>query len=224
MKFSSLMKNSEFKLYLFVVLSTTLWIGCLLITRMDYGIERAFRNALFQVVSFVTTTGMFNDEVGLWPHMTWVILGMLMYLGACAGSTSGGFKCVRGVMMLKVLRNNFRQILHPNAVLPVKLNGQSIPQSKLVALLAFFTLTILMLLVTATLMVLAGVDNTNALVIALSSVSNVGPSLSNQVGPSISWSLLPFYVKWALCLLMLMGRLEIMTVLVLFTRSFWKEN
>jgi trk system potassium uptake protein TrkH len=224
MKFSSLLKNSEFKLYLFVVLSTTLWIGCLLITRMDYGIERAFRNALFQVVSFVTTTGMFNDEVGLWPHMTWVILGMLMYLGACAGSTSGGFKCVRGVMMLKVLRNNFRQILHPNAVLPVKLNGQSIPQSKLVALLAFFTLTILMLLVTATLMVLAGVDNTNALVIALSSVSNVGPSLSNQVGPSISWSLLPFYVKWALCLLMLMGRLEIMTVLVLFTRSFWKEN
>ena len=131
---------------------------------------------------------------------------------------------MRGVMMLKVLRNNFRQILHPNAVLPVKLNGQSIPQSKLVALLAFFTLTILMLLVTATLMVLAGVDNTNALVIALSSVSNVGPSLSNQVGPSISWSLLPFYVKWALCLLMLMGRLEIMTVLVLFTRSFWKEN
>ena len=224
MKFSALLKNSEFKLYLFVVLSTTLWIGCLLITRMDYGIERAFRNALFQVVSFVTTTGMFNDEVGLWPHMTWVILGMLMYLGACAGSTSGGFKCVRGVMMLKVLRNNFRQILHPNAVLPVKLNGQSIPQSKLVALLAFFTLTILMLLVTATLMVLAGVDNTNALVIALSSVSNVGPSLSNQVGPAISWSLLPVYVKWALCLLMLMGRLEIMTVLVLFTRSFWKEN
>jgi trk system potassium uptake protein TrkH len=224
MRFSALLKNSEFKLYIFVVVAATLWVAVLLFTRQDYDLERSFRNALFQVVSFITTTGMFNDEVGQWPHVTWIILGMLMYLGACAGSTSGGFKCIRGVMMLKVLRNNFRQILHPSAVLPVKINGQSIPQSKLVALLAFFTLTVLMMFVTCALMIIAGVDNTNAVVIALSSVSNVGPSLSNHVGPVISWSLLPDYVKWALCLLMLMGRLEIMTVLVLFTRSFWKEN
>ena len=224
MRFSALLKNSEFKLYIFVVVAATLWVASLLFTRMDYDLERAFRNALFQVVSFITTTGMFNDEVGQWPHVTWFILGMLMYLGACAGSTSGGFKCVRSVMMLKVLRNNFRQILHPSAVLPVKVNGQSIAQSKLVSLLAFFTLTILMMLFTAALMIISGVDNTNAVVIALSSVSNVGPSLSNHVGPVISWSLLPDYVKWLLCLLMLMGRLEIMTVLVLFTRSFWKEN
>ena len=224
MKFSTLLKNSEFKFYIFVVVSATLWIMCLLITRMDYSFEHAFRNALFQVVSFVTTTGMFNDEVGLWPHMTWIILGVVMYLGACAGSTSGGFKCVRSVMILKVVRNNFRQILHPNAVLPVQINGQNLPQSKLVSLLAFFSLTILMMLVTVTIMIVAGIDNTNAVVIALSSVSNVGPSLSNQVGPVISWTTLPEYIKWVLCLLMLMGRLEIMTVLVLFTRSFWKEN
>ena len=224
MKFSALLKNSEFKFYIFVVVSATLWIMCLLITRMDYSFEHAFRNALFQVVSFVTTTGMFNDEVGLWPHMTWIILGVVMYLGACAGSTSGGFKCVRSVMILKVVRNNFRQILHPNAVLPVQINGQNLPQSKLVSLLAFFSLTILMMLVTVTIMIVAGIDNTNAVVIALSSVSNVGPSLSNQVGPVISWTTLPEYIKWVLCLLMLMGRLEIMTVLVLFTRSFWKEN
>lgn len=127
-------------------------------------------------------------------------------------------------MILKVVRNNFRQILHPNAVLPVKINGQNIPQSKLVSLLAFFSLTILMVLVTVTIMIVAGIDNTNAVVIALSSVSNVGPSLANQVGPSITWAMFPDYIKWALCLLMLMGRLEIMTVLVLFTRSFWKEN
>jgi len=224
MKFSALLKNSEFKLYIFIVIAATLWVASLLFTRLDYDLERSLRNALFQVVSFITTTGMFNDEVGQWPHVTWIILGMLMYLGACAGSTSGGFKCVRSVMMLKVLRNNFRQILHPSAVLPVKVNGQSIPQSKLVSLLAFFTLTILMMLFTAALMIVSGVDNTNAVIIALSSVSNVGPDLSNHVGPSISWSLLPDYVKWLLCLLMLMGRLEIMTVLVLFTRSFWKEN
>ena len=220
----SLFTNSEFKLYVGVLTGATLWIMYLLLTRMDYGLEHAFRASLFQVVSFMTTTGMFNEDAGTWPHITWVILGVVMYLGACAGSTSGGFKCVRGVMLLKVIRNNFRQILHPNAVLPVKVNGVNIPQSKLVALFAFFTLTILMTLVTATIMIVVGIDNTNAITIALSCVSNVGPTLGTQIGPVMSWSVLPDVIKWILCPLMLMGRLEIMTVLVLFTRSFWKDN
>ena len=224
MKLKSLFKNSEFKLYISVVLIATLWIAYLLFTRMDYDLERSFRCALFQVISFITTTGMFNDDAGTWPHITWVILGVVMYLGACAGSTSGGFKCVRGVMLLKVVRNNFRQILHPNAVLPVKVNGQNIPQSKLIALFAFFTLTILMILFTATVMIVAGIDNTNAITISLSCVSNVGPTLGTQIGPVMSWSSLPDIIKWLLCPLMLMGRLEIMTVLVLFTRSFWEDN
>ncbi|MCR5471164.1 trk system potassium uptake protein TrkH [Xylanibacter ruminicola] len=224
MKLKSLFTNSEFRLYISIMAGATLWIMYLLISRMDYDFEHAFRSALFQVVSFMTTTGMFNEDAGTWPHVTWVILGVVMYLGACAGSTSGGFKCIRGVMLLKVVRNNFRQSLHPNAVLPVKVNGQNIPQSKLITLFAFFTLTMLMILVTATIMIVAGIDNTNAITIALSCVSNVGPTLGTQIGPVMSWSILPEYIKWILCLLMLMGRLEIMTVLVLFTRSFWKEN
>ena len=224
MKLKALFTNSEFKFYVSIVVGATLWIMYLLFTRMDYDLERSFRCALFQVVSFMTTTGMFNEDAGTWPHITWVILGVVMYLGACAGSTSGGFKCIRSVMLLKVMRNNFRQILHPNAVLPVKINGINIPQSKLVALFAFFSLTMLMTLVTATIMIVAGIDNTNAITIALSCVSNVGPTLGTQIGPVMSWSVLPEYIKWILCPLMLMGRLEIMTVLVLFTRSFWKEN
>ena len=224
MRLKALLTNSEFKLYVSVVIGATLWIMYLLLTRMGYDLEHAFRAALFQVVSFITTTGMFNEDAGAWPHITWVILGVVMYLGACAGSTSGGFKCIRGVMLLKVVRNNFRQILHPNAVLPVKINGMSIPQSKLVALFAFFTLTMLMTLVTGTIMIVAGIDNTNAITIALSCVSNVGPTLGTQIGPVMSWSILPEYIKWILCPLMLMGRLEIMTVLVLFTPTFWKEN
>ncbi|MBO7129994.1 MAG: TrkH family potassium uptake protein [Prevotella sp.] len=223
-KIKSIFRNSELKLYISIVVGATLWIMYLLFTRMDYDLEKSFRCALFQVVSFMTTTGMFNDDAGTWPHITWVILGIVMYLGACAGSTSGGFKCIRGVMVLKVIRNNFRQILHPNAVLPVKINGISIPQSKLVALFAFFTLTMLMILVTATIMIVVGIDNTNAITIALSCVSNVGPTLGTQIGPVMSWSGLPDVIKWLLCPLMLMGRLEIMTVLVLFTRNFWKEN
>ena len=92
------------------------------------------------------------------------------------------------------------------------------------SLLAFFTLCLIMVVVTASIMILSGVDMVNSITIALSSMSNVGPSLSTDVGPQMSWSQFPDYIKWLLSLLMLMGRLEIMTVLVLFTRSFWKEN
>ena len=224
MKPSSLFKNSEFKLYLTMVLLATIGIMTVLIFMQNYPIEEGFRNALFQVVSLITTTGIFNDDIGAWPHITWIIMGFVMFLGACAGSTSGGFKCIRGVMTLKVLQNNFRQIIHPNAVLPVKVNGQSVPQSRIIALFAFFTLFVLMALITTAIMIISGIDPTNSIVIALSCVSNVGPSLANDVGPYLTWSGMADYIKWILCLLMLMGRLEIMTVLVLFTHSFWKEN
>ena len=219
-----LFKNSEFKLYISIVLLATAGIMTVLLTQMDYNLEQALRQGLFQVVSFMTTTGVFSDDVAQWPHITWIILGGLMFVGACAGSTSGGFKCIRAVMTLKTLRNNFRQILHPNAVLPVKINGMSVPQSRIVALFAFFTLFMCMILVTAAIMIVSGIDTINSIVIALSCVSNIGPSLSNDIGANISWSGMPDYIKWALSLLMLMGRLEIMTVLVLFTPSFWKEN
>ena len=112
----ALLTNSEFRLFTTIVFSATAWIMYLLITRLGYDVEHAFRSALFQVVSFITTTGLFNDDAGAWPHITWVILGACMFLGSCAGSTSGGFKCIRGVMVLKILRNEFRRILHPDFV------------------------------------------------------------------------------------------------------------
>ena len=223
-RFKSLFVNSEFKLYISIVLLATVAITIILCNQVGYGLEHALRSGLFQVVSFMTTTGIFNDDVARWPHITWIILGGVMFVGACAGSTSGGFKCIRAVMTLKTLRNNFRQILHPNAVLPVKINGQSVPQARIVALFAFFTLFMLMILVTAAIMLLSGTDMINSIMIALSCVSNIGPSLSNDIGANITWSGMPDYIKWVLSLLMLMGRLEILTVLVLFTRSFWKEN
>jgi trk system potassium uptake protein TrkH len=223
-KFSTLFKNSEFKFYISVVILATVSITAVLFTQSGYGLEHALRSGLFQVVSFMTTTGIFSDDVARWPHITWIILGAVMFVGACAGSTSGGFKCIRAVMTLKALQNNFRQIVHPNAVLPVKINGQSVPQSRIVALFSFLTLFILMMLVTAAIMILSGIDMINSIVIALSCVSNIGPSLSTDIGANITWSEMPYYIKWILSLLMLMGRLEIMTVLVLFTRSFWKEN
>ena len=223
-RLKELFRNSEFKFYISLILLATSGIMLLLILQANYSLEHAFRSALFQVVSFMTTTGVFSEDIASWPHITWVILGLVMFVGACAGSTSGGLKCIRGVMILKVVRNNFKQILHPNAVLPVKINGQSVPQSRIVSLFAFFSLFIIMLLVTGTIMFMSGIDTVNSAAIALSCVSNIGPSLANDVGANITWSAMPDYIKWILCLLMLMGRLEIMTVLVLFTRSFWKEN
>jgi len=225
LKIGSVVRSPEFKLYFGIVASATLLIMYVLVSQMHYNYEPAFRSALFQVVSFVTTTGLSNDDAGLWPHVTWVILGLLMFTGACAGSTTGGFKCVRVSMIIKVLRNEFRHILHPNAVLPVKLGSQSVPQSKLVSLLAFLTLYFIMLIGTAAIMVVAGnIDITNSLTISLSLISNVGAGLDTNIGPQMSWADLSTGLKWACSFLMLVGRLEIMTVLVLFTRSFWKEN
>lgn len=223
-KVSNLFKNIEFRLYIGIIVVATVWIMLLLIFRLDYEWEKAFRSALFQVVSFITTTGLFNDDAAQWPHITWVILASLMFLGACAGSTTGGFKCIRGVIIVKVLRNEFRKLLHPNAVLPVKVDGQPISQQKLNSLLAFFAVFTLMVLLSATIMIAAGIDNTNSITIALSCISNVGPTLGTQIGPEMSWGQLPDYIKWICSMLMLVGRLEVMSVLVLFTPEFWKDN
>ena len=224
LKPGSLFKSSEFKLYITIILIATSWIMYLLMTRNGYGLERAFRSSLFQVVSFITTTGLFNDDAAMWPHITWAILGVLMFIGACSGSTTGGFKCVRLVMVFKVLRNEFDKLIHPNAVLPVKINGIPVPHSQINTLLAFFAIFTLMMIATTTLMIATGIDNTNAITISLSCISNVGPTLGTQIGPVMSWSELPEYVKWLCSFLMLVGRLEIMSVLVLFTRGFWKDN
>ena len=223
-KFSALFKNSEFKVYIITIAIATAWIMYLLLTRMGYDLELAFRSALFQVVSFITTTGLSNMDAGTWPHITWAILGVLMFMGACAGSTTGGFKSIRVLMLFKVMRNELRHIIHPNAVLPVKMNGQSIPQNRLTTLLAFLTIYIIALALTTIIMVEAGVDITNAATISLSLISNVGAGLDTNIGPQMSWADLSVGVKWLCSFLMLVGRLEIIAVLVLFTRAFWKEN
>ena len=224
LRIGTVARNAEFRLYVGIILVATLFIMYMLVTRLHYHYEPAFRSALFQVVSFITTTGLSNDNAGMWPQITWFVLGGLMFVGACGGSTTGGFKCIRVLMLFKVLRNEFRHILHPNAVLPVKVGGQSIPQSRLVSLLAVFLLYVCMLLLITVLMSTSGIDFTNSVTIALSLVSNVGAGLDTNIGSVMSWADLSDLLKWLSALLMLVGRLEIMAVLVLFTPSFWKEN
>lgn len=223
-KVKQLFKSSEFRFYLFIVLAFAGFIMFELMLHNHYDVEHAFRSGIFQVVSFITTTGLFNDDASKWPHVTWVILAVCMSLGACSGSTSGGLKCIRGTMLLKIVRNEFRQILHPNAVLPMKVDGVNVPLQPRVTLLSFLTVYLLLCIFISFSMIVMGIDNTNAITITLSSIGNVGPTLGTEIGPTMSWSMLPDLAKWECSLMMLIGRLEIFTVLVIFTPEFWRRN
>ena len=223
-KFKRLFKNAEFCFYAALTLAATVLIVYFLLRYNDYSIADAIRVSLFQVVSFITTTGMFNEDAAQWHHITWVILSLCMFFGACSGSTAGGFKCARGVIALKILRNEIRHMLHPKALLPVKVNDSTVHTSGQITLMAFFIAYITLCFTAYFIMILAGVDSTNSITIALSCGSNVGPTLGLEIGPTMSWSILPQGVKWILSGLMLMGRLEIFTVLVIFTPSFWKNQ
>lgn len=220
----TLFHSAEFRFYITLVALCTVFIMLELVVRSGYGWEHAFRSSVFQVVSFITTTGFVSDDAAFWPHVTWVVLAVCMFFGACSGSTSGGFKCVRGVMLLKTIKNEFRQILHPNAVLPLKIDGVNVPSSKRVTLLAFLTIYLILSLVCSFAMIAMGIDNTNAITLTLSSLGNVGPTLGTEIGPTMSWSILPDAAKWICSTLMLIGRLEIFSVLVIFTPQFWTEN
>ena len=223
-KIGNLFRNPEVRFYVLVIFLFTLFIMVELIIRNDYGYERAFRCAVYQVVSFITTTGLFNDDAGQWPHVTWVVLAVCMFMGGCAGSTSGGFKSIRCVMLLKIVRNEFVHMLHPRAVLPLRIGDNNVPNDKRVTLLAFLTIYCIMCIVCAFTMIAAGVDNTNAITITISTLSNVGPTLGVEIGPTMSWDHLPDFAKWICSFLMLMGRLEIFSVLIIFTPSFWKDR
>ena len=145
-KVKRLIKNAEFRLYATLALTSTAIIVYFLLKYNDYNIADAIRVALFQVVSFLTTTGMFNEDAAQWHHITWVVLSLCMFFGGCAGSTAGGFKCARGVIALKVLRNEIRHMLHPKALLPVKVNDSTVHTAGQITLMAFFLAYILLCL------------------------------------------------------------------------------
>ncbi len=220
----TLLRNTEFRLYLSLIALCTAFIMAVLMRSLHVRLEPAFRVSLFQVVSFITTTGIFNTDAGAWPHITWVTLLLCMFVGGCSGSTAGGFKCVRAVMLYQVVRNELRRLLHPNAVLPVKVNSNVVPYAAQATLLAYLMLYLALCFFTYFMMTLSGIDSTNSFTIAISCASNVGPSLSLNIGEPMSWAMLPAALKWLLSLLMLMGRLEILSVAALFTPYFWRDR
>ncbi len=220
----NLLRDSEARFYVGLVLVATAAIMFFLMKDMGYDFGDSLRYSLFEVVAFTTTTGIFTTDVGQWPHVTWVILYLCTFIGACAGSTSGGFKSIRAVMLFRVVMNEFKRIIHPRAILPVRVKDANVPYQAQITLFVMLSLYLAVCLVAFVMLTCMGIDATNAITIALSCGSNVGPTLGVEIGPVMSWGMLPDLGKWVCSFLMLMGRLEFFSVIVLFTPAFWREN
>ena len=218
-----LFSDAEFHWYASIVGIFTLVIALGLVIVRGGQIEESFREALFQVVSVQTTTGFVSADYMLWPPVLWFLLSVVMYFGACAGSTSGAIKCVRIAMLLKVVRNEFLRIVHPNAVIPLRISGHVIHSKAKITLLAFFVLYVLVIFIGWVVMMALGLDFMDAYGVVVSSVSNVGPGWGNYSGIQ-SWAHLPDAAKWVSAFLMLIGRLELFSVLLLLTPGFWQKR
>lgn len=222
-KFKKFFSNSELKWYLTSVGIFTLIIAVGLYHSGGMGAEEAFRKSFFQVASLHTSTGFTTNNYMAWQPVLWGMLILLMMMGACAGSTSGGIKCIRLVILTKIIRNEFRHIIHPNAVLPVRVNKQVIPQGILNSTLAFIFVYLLVVITSCTIMMALGVGFLESIGVVVSSVGNMGVGLGS-IGPMYSWNSLPDPAKWLSAFLMLIGRLEFFTVLILFLPGFWKKG
>lgn len=222
-KFKKFIGNAELKFYFGSVVLFTAVIAIVLYYTSPMGMEESFRKSLFQVISLQTSTGFATDDYMQWTPVLWGLLTIIMLMGACAGSTTGGLKCIRMVILTKVSRNEFKHILHPNAILPVRINKQVISPSIVSTVLAFCFIYIAIIVIGTLLMMAMGVGAEESMGCVISSIGNMGPGLG-ETGPAYSWNALPDAAKWLLSFLMLLGRLELFTVLLLFTPDFWKRN
>ena len=222
-KFKKFISNAELKFYFSSVVFFTAVIAIALYYTSPMGMEESFRKSLFQVISLHTSTGFATDDYMQWSPVLWGLLTIIMLMGACAGSTTGGLKCIRMVILTKVSRNEFKHILHPNAILPVRINKQVISPSIVSTVLAFCFIYISIIVIGTLLMMAMGVGAEESMGCVISSIGNMGPGLG-ETGPAYSWNALPDAAKWLLSFLMLLGRLELFTVLLLFTPDFWKRN
>ncbi|MDE6172232.1 MAG: TrkH family potassium uptake protein, partial [Bacteroides sp.] len=222
-KFKKAIHDAELKWYFWSVVLFTAAIAVILYYTQPMGVEEAFRQSLFQVISLHTSTGFATNDYMLWPAVTWGLLTIVMLMGACAGSTTGGLKCIRMVILAKIARNEFKHILHPNAILPVRLNKQVIPPSVQSTVLAFCFIYAAISIVSVLIMMSLGIDFLESVGCVVSSISNMGPGLGDT-GPAFSWNALPDLAKWLMSFLMLLGRLELFTVLLLFTPEFWTKS
>jgi trk system potassium uptake protein len=220
--FKRVSKDEEFKYYgLFVLgFSLVIFLGLLITTHT--GVEQAFRDALFQVVSIITTTGFATVNYLSWTPFLTILLFGLFFFGGSAGSTGGGMKIMRIVLLLKNSYYELRRMVHPNAVIPVKFNRHSVDSKIITNVLAFFMFYMVIFGASSIIFSFMEPDIESAMGAVATSLGNIGPGLGN-VGPAENFFHVTPAGKWFLSFLMLLGRLELFTILVIFSPSFWRE-
>jgi len=234
-KVQKIIHDEEFKLYFKFIAVFTIIAALIVYFRADISsssiqhpmvwgkAESAFRHSLFQVLTVITTTGFISADYTMWTPFLVVFFFGLMFLGGSAGSTSGGVKVVRHLILIKNGFLEFKRTLHPNAIVPVRYNNKAINRFIVFNVLAFFILYMLSFIIGALVFSMFEIDFQSAIGLSASSLGNIGPALGD-FGPVNNYSALPPLAKWWASFLMLIGRLELFTVLILFTPFFWRNR
>ncbi len=215
-------RNNEFRLFILLIAVGTIIIGYDTLLHHYPYIEVAFRKTLFQVVSILTTTGYGTADYEQWAFSSQFILFLFMFVGGCAGSTGGGMKVVRLYILIQFVRSEIKRLLHPSAVIPVRIGETVIPREIVTNVIGFLALMIGLFIFGVILMSMLGLDLETSLGAVAATLGNIGPGLGD-VGPTDNYAHIPLLGKWFLTFFMLAGRLEIYTVLILFAPSFWQK-
>ncbi len=225
-KFEKIISNEELRYYLILLFSAAALIA---VSRVDFSahltfnaIEKATRESVFYVASLMTTTGFVTVDYMEWQTYTWIILLIVIITGASAGSTTGGIKMVRIVIVAKYCYYEFKQILHPNAIFPVRYSGHLVKEDVITKVLAFVLLYLTTIALGIIVLAMSGMGLEESISGSITSLSCAGPGLGS-IGPMSNYAAVPEFSKWVLSFLMLVGRLELFTVLLLFTPTFWKK-
>jgi trk system potassium uptake protein TrkH len=220
---SRLLRNPEFLAYSGILVGSVLIIAIsLVLFKSHFSITHAFRESLFQVTSIQTTTGFVTADFNLWNSFAKTMLVLLMFVGGCAGSTAGGLKVARLVVLAKSVRHELTRQMRPQAILPLKIGGRIVPETVRIGVLGYFVLYIAIFIVGALLVATTNVDLVTAGTSVAATLNNIGPGLE-AVGATMNYAFFTGFAKVVLIVMMVVGRLEIFAILVPLTRSFWRR-
>ncbi|MGF1759721.1 TrkH family potassium uptake protein [Photobacterium sagamiensis] len=220
---AALLADAQVRGFTLLVLGAGLVVALWLTWKLDYAFSDAFRVSLFNMISVITTTGFGLDDFTAWGPLPSIIFAFIMLVGGCSGSTSGGIKIFRFQVAFALLRKQMMQLIHPSGMFIQRYNGRPVTESIVRSVVAFALTFIITIVLIAAILGMLGLDPITSVTGAVTAVANVGPGMGNVIGPTGNFATLPDLAKWVLSFGMLMGRLEILTVLVVFFPAFWRN-